>query len=77
MFAAYLSHLIQQAHTGTSNELARKLGVSRSTLMDHINKLKGSGAPIAYCRVRKSYYYTHKCEGIIVSFKEITHPAAE
>lgn len=52
-----IDRLIQKKATGTSEELAVRIGVSRRTLVEFINVMKELGAPIYYCRIRKSYCY--------------------
>lgn len=50
--------LIRQKRTGTPSELAMRVGVSVSGLARIVDNLKGVGAPIAFDRKLKSYYYT-------------------
>ena len=50
--------LIRQKRTGTPTELAKRVGVSVSGLARIVDNLKGVGAPIAFDRKLKSYYYT-------------------
>jgi len=68
-----LDRLIAIANTGTPNELARKIKVSERCVRQYIAVLKKLGAPIAYSRKRKTYYY--KKEGgfsfIFYSLQEI------
>ncbi len=53
-----IDRLMRMKATGTPNELARKLNVSPSTIYEYLLVMKNIlKAPIAYCRVRKSYYY--------------------
>ena len=52
-----LDHLIQIKGTGTPNELAGKLGMSRRSVYNHLNLMKGLGAPIKFCPYKQSYYY--------------------
>lgn len=47
--------LIQQERTGGSVRFARRLGVSRPVLFQHLQFLKDQGAEIAYCRRRKTF----------------------
>lgn len=54
----YLDHLIRIKGTGTPEQLAGKLKISRRSLYNHIRLLKEHGAPIMFCRKRGSYYYT-------------------
>ncbi|HKK80135.1 MAG TPA: HTH domain-containing protein [Phaeodactylibacter sp.] len=52
-----LSTLIRRKSTGPPDELARKLGVSRSTVFNLLNELECLGAEITYCRERRSYVF--------------------
>ncbi|SMG46328.1 hypothetical protein [Sphingobacterium psychroaquaticum] len=54
----WLDELIQQRRTGTPKELARRFGISCSRLYRIIDYMKGMGAPIAYDRKLRTYYYT-------------------
>lgn len=53
-----LHKLIEQERTGTPTDLAKKLGISRSTLYNMIEELKSYDAPIEYSRSRGTFYYT-------------------
>lgn len=46
--------------TGTADEFARKLCISRSTLFEMFSLMKDFGAEIAYCPHRQTYYYTQE-----------------
>lgn len=52
--------LIQK--TGRPNELARKLGISVSTLYNLLEMMKIDRFPIAYKRKSQSYFYTKSCK---------------
>lgn len=54
--------LIKRKATGTPDELARKLELSRATTFRYKSKLAMAGAPIKYCRNRESYYYEEEWE---------------
>lgn len=56
--AKRMDDLIQRKATGNSEEFARKLGISRSVLMEHLRDLREMGAPIHYSEVCDSYYYS-------------------
>ena len=50
--------LIRRKATGSPNELAKKLNISPSTLYEYLLILKQTfQAPVAYCRLRRSYLY--------------------
>jgi predicted DNA-binding transcriptional regulator YafY len=55
--AKRMDDLIRRRATGNADEFARKLGISRSVLMEHIRDLKEMGAPIKFCEFTRGYYY--------------------
>ena len=57
-----MDQLIQMKATGTAEEFAGKLNISRSTLMEYIDVLKQMEAPIAFDRFRNTYYYLFPCK---------------
>ncbi len=63
-----MHQIIYRGNTGTAEEFACKVHISRSVLMAHIQEMKDMKAPIAYCRKLKSYYYTKECK-LIITFK--------
>lgn len=52
----YLIELINKQATGSPNELAIKICVSRRTLLRYIADLRDAGFVIGYCSYRRSYY---------------------
>lgn len=56
-----IDQLIRMQATGSPNELANKLSVSRRCLFDIINLMKSMEAPIKFCDSSKSYYYEYEC----------------
>lgn len=52
-----IDRLIQKKATGTSEQLAEKIGVSKRTIIEFINLMKERGAPIYFCKIKKSYCY--------------------
>ena len=52
-----IDRLIQRKATGTSEQLAEKIGVSKRTIIELINVMKQIGAPIYFCKIKKSYCY--------------------
>jgi len=52
-----LDDLIRRKATGTPEDLARRLNLTRSRLYRRIDDLKSTGAPVNYCRFSKSFYY--------------------
>ena len=49
--------LIHSSNTGTADELAKKLCVSRRTVFNDIDFLKGRGYAIFFCNVDFSYRF--------------------
>ncbi|WP_321310120.1 HTH domain-containing protein [Marinifilum fragile] len=53
----YLKELIELESTGTPEQLAAKLNTSESTVYRMIRTLKRIDEPIAYSKIRQTYYY--------------------
>ena len=49
--------LISRKATGSPEELARRLTISKASVHRYLNELKYMGAEIIYCKLRRSYYY--------------------
>jgi hypothetical protein len=54
--------LIKAEKTGTPEEFATALDISPSHLYRCIDEIKGLGAPIAFSRSRRTYYYEYDFE---------------
>ena len=52
-----LDYLIGAKKTGPPASLAQRLALSKRTLHDFLNIMRDLGAPIKYCKKRKTYYY--------------------
>ncbi len=52
-----MNKLLQTSNTGSPSEFAGKLGVSRTRLYEMIDELRSYGAPIAYNRSIRTFYY--------------------
>jgi len=52
-----LNQLIEEGATGTPEEVARKLGVSKRMLLYYIEYLKDKGAEINYSRSTRTYVF--------------------
>ncbi|MCL2415134.1 MAG: helix-turn-helix domain-containing protein [Bacteroidales bacterium] len=52
-----LEKLIRQKCTGTPDELARRLSVSRGTVYNIIDELNSHGVEIKFCRSSNSFHY--------------------
>ena len=49
--------LVLRQKTGTPDEFARQLGVSRTSLYELIDELRLRGVPIAYSKSAKTFFY--------------------
>lgn len=49
--------LVSRQHTGTPEECARQLGVSRTSLYELIDELRSRGAPIVYSKSARTFLY--------------------
>ncbi|HON69771.1 HTH domain-containing protein [Tenuifilum sp.] len=69
--------LIKEQRTGTPDEFAAKLGISRTRLYEVIDELKSRGAPIVYSKSRETFFYEYsfdislKCTMKPLSRKEL------
>jgi plasmid maintenance system antidote protein VapI len=52
-----LHKLIEQERTGDPNNLANRLGISRSALYNLIDELKSYEVSISYSRIKQSFVY--------------------
>jgi Predicted transcriptional regulator len=64
-----LHKLIEQQKTGTPEQLAKRMGISRATLYNQINELKSYNLPIAYSRSLQSFYYSQNQFNINITCK--------
>jgi predicted DNA-binding transcriptional regulator YafY len=53
----YISHLIKLKATGSPDQLAKKLGVSKRTVYEYLRTLEELGANISYSYVSRTYFY--------------------
>ena len=58
-----MRELLLHSNTGTPEELAQKLHVSKRQLYNLVDEFRAMGASIKYSRESKTYYYTNdkKC----------------
>ena len=54
--------LIKREKTGSPEEFASKLGISRSQLYNYLEELRDQGAGIIYDRAKGSYLYLYPVE---------------
>ena len=62
--------LIRKKGTGSPLELAKKLNLSQRAVFDYIRVMKEMGAPIAFCPLRRSYYYEREVR-FDIGFREL------
>lgn len=60
-----MDYLIALKATGTPHDFAYKLQLSRSTLFETLQEMKGMGVDIRYSNTRESYYYADERRIII------------
>jgi predicted DNA-binding transcriptional regulator YafY len=56
-----MDELIRRRATGTPDEFASLLGISKSMLMVNLAELKEMGAPVSYDTMRRHYFYEREC----------------
>jgi hypothetical protein len=50
---------LEKGQTGNGDEFAKKVGISRSVLMEHIQELRETfNAPIDFSRKERTFFYT-------------------
>lgn len=64
-----LDYLIFSRSTGTPDQLARRLSISKRSLYEFLALMKDLGAPIAYNRALRTYYYLER-GSISIRFKK-------
>ena len=72
--------LIKQRRTGTCEQLAKRVNLSRRRLYEILEELKSRGAPIEYSKQLQTYYYSIPYEisisyhfGEMPGLKELTN----
>ena len=58
----YIHQLIEKQETGTAEEFAKKLHISKRQLHNILENLKLMAAPIEYDAKQKTYFYSKQCE---------------
>lgn len=52
--------LIKKERTGSLNDIARKMLLSRRTITNYISELKSLGADIRFDKLRNTYYFNNE-----------------
>lgn len=53
----YIEELIRKEATGTPEQLAARLKISKRMVYRYINEINEGGKPVVYCRTRGSYKF--------------------
>jgi biotin operon repressor len=70
--------LVSRQKTGTPEELASRLGVSRTSLYELIDELRSRGAPIAYSKSAKTFFYRQPYDiAVTCTLKPLTYNEAK
>ncbi len=48
---------VKNEKTGTAEDLADKLGISRRALFNYLAILRDKGSKIDFCKIRKTYFF--------------------
>ncbi len=66
--------LVSRQKTGTPDELAKQLGVSRTSLYELIDELRLRGVPIAYSKSAKTFFYKQPFDiAVTCSLRPLTY----
>lgn len=66
--------LVMRQNTGTPDEFAGQLGISRTTLYELIDELRSRGAPIAYSKSAKTFFYRQPYDiAVTCSLRPLTY----
>lgn len=60
-----VDNLIKLKSTGTADDLSRRLCVSRRSVYNILELIRSMGAPIEYCQIRRTYYYSYQCNFVL------------
>jgi len=64
-----VDQLIKLKSTGTADDLSKRLCVSRRSVYNILELMRNMGAPIEYCQISRTYYYSHQCD-LVIGFVE-------
>ncbi len=64
-----MDDLIRRRATGSAKEFSLKMRVSQSQLFAELKEMRELGAPIQYCSMTRTYYYSKNCR-LILDFAE-------
>jgi biotin operon repressor len=66
--------LVSRQKTGTPDEFAGQLGVSRTSLYEMIDELRSRGVPIAYSKSARTFFYRQPYDiTVTCSLKPLTY----
>ena len=65
--------LVLNRRTGTPEEFAGRLGLSRTSLYEMIDEMRSRGAPIQYSRSSRTFYYSEPYDvSVTCSFRALS-----
>jgi predicted DNA-binding transcriptional regulator YafY len=68
-----IHHMVENGSTGSPNEFAGRLGVSRTSLYEMIDELRSRGAPILYSKAARTFYYSEPFDvSVSCSFRSLS-----
>ncbi len=66
--------LVSRQRTGTPEEFARQLGVSRTSLYELLDEFRSRGAPIVYSKSAKTFFYREPYDiAVTCSLRPLTY----
>ena len=70
--------LVLRQKTGSPEEFARQLGVSRTSLYELIDELRSRGVPIAYSKSARTFFYRQPYDiAVTCSLRPLTYNEAK
>lgn len=60
-----MDYFLKKEATGTAEEFAEKIGLSRSMLMINLDEMREMGAVIKFCPIRKTFHYAQRFDLVI------------
>ena len=70
-----MHRMVSSRRTGTPEEFADSLGVSRTSLYEMIDELRSRGAPILYSKSSRTFFYSEPFDvNVSCSFRSLSEP---
>lgn len=68
-----LHHYISRKATGSREEFAQKLNMSLSTLEKYLREMKMLRFPVAFDKIKNTYYYTEENDEVAALLLNLSH----